>query len=140
MPIYKDNAQNRKLKRVGMGYGKECSPCKVKKKEELKPPPEVKKSNNNVKLNILLGYGSDGLPIKEKMDIIQVEKWFTNKGYNPFTDKQKKSIMEMIKEKNINWAIKKSKGKTDLYSFIPITELMGDTNNLGTFKIKRKKL
>ena len=36
MPIYKDNAQNRKLKRVGMGYGKECSPCKVKKKEEPK--------------------------------------------------------------------------------------------------------
>ena len=38
MPIYKDNAQNRRLKRVGMGYGKECSPCKVKKKEEPKKP------------------------------------------------------------------------------------------------------
>ena len=137
MPVYKDNSQNRKMKRVGMGYGKECSPCKVKNKTPEKPPVKNKKSNNNVKLNIHLGYGSDGLPIKEKMDIIQVEKWFTNKGYNPFTDKQKKSIMEMIKEKNINWAIKKSKGKTDLYSFIPITKSFGDTNNLGTFKIKR---
>ena len=47
MPIYKDNAQNRKLKRVGMGYGTECSPCKVKKKEEPKKPkkkPKEKKS------------------------------------------------------------------------------------------------
>ena len=36
MPIYKDTPQNRKLKRVGMGYGKECSPCKVKKKSAHK--------------------------------------------------------------------------------------------------------
>lgn len=154
MAIYKDNAQNRKLKRVGMGYGKECSPCKVKKKEEPKkkklekkkpikkksePKPDLK-PDNNVKLNILLGYGSDGLPIKEKMDIIQVEKWFTNKGYNGFTKKQKESIMALIREKNYDWAIKLSKGKTDLYSFIPITAGMGDTNNLGTFKIKRKSI
>ena len=43
MPIYKDNAQNRRLKRVGMGYGTECSPCKVKKKEEPKKPKKPKK-------------------------------------------------------------------------------------------------
>ena len=31
MPLYKDNKENRRLKRVGMGYGKECSPCELKK-------------------------------------------------------------------------------------------------------------
>mgnify|MGYP003652888701 CR=1 FL=1 len=44
MPIYKDTPQNRRLKRVGMGYGKECSPCEVKKKESSpKPKPAPKK-------------------------------------------------------------------------------------------------
>ena len=47
MPLYKDNAQNKRLKRVGMGYGKECSPCKPKsqnkKDKEIKPPKKDKK-------------------------------------------------------------------------------------------------
>tara|TARA_R110000851_G_scaffold281384_1_gene434830 strand:+ start:112 stop:642 length:531 start_codon:yes stop_codon:yes gene_type:complete len=42
MPIYKDNANNRRLKRVGMGYGKECSPCKPKSKSASKPAPAPK--------------------------------------------------------------------------------------------------
>ena len=41
MPIYKDTPQNRKLKRVGMGYGKECSPCEVKKKVKIKKKPNI---------------------------------------------------------------------------------------------------
>ena len=36
MPLYKDNAENRRLKRVGMGWGKECSPCDKKKKSASK--------------------------------------------------------------------------------------------------------
>ena len=32
MPVYKDNAENRRLKRVGMSWGKACQPCKTKKK------------------------------------------------------------------------------------------------------------
>ena len=36
MPIYKDNAQNRKLKRVGMSWGKACQPCATKKKVLIK--------------------------------------------------------------------------------------------------------
>ena len=44
MPIYKDTPQNRKLKRVGMGYGTECSPCEVKKKEDKKV--KIKKKPN----------------------------------------------------------------------------------------------
>ena len=44
MAIYKDTPQNRKLKRVGMGYGKECSPCEVKKKEDKKV--KIKKKPN----------------------------------------------------------------------------------------------
>tara|TARA_R110000822_G_scaffold37243_3_gene104380 strand:+ start:78 stop:881 length:804 start_codon:yes stop_codon:yes gene_type:complete len=36
MPVYKDTANNRKLDRVGMGYGKECSPCKVKRADSTK--------------------------------------------------------------------------------------------------------
>ena len=39
MPIYKDNAQNRRLKRVGMSWGKECQPCKTKKKPAARPKP-----------------------------------------------------------------------------------------------------
>ena len=35
MPIYKDNANNRRLKRVGKAYGKECQPCEVKKKKKV---------------------------------------------------------------------------------------------------------
>ena len=48
MPLYKDNAQNKRLKRVGMGYGKECSPCKVKKKSAPKEDEKgkLKLSNN----------------------------------------------------------------------------------------------
>ena len=42
MPIYKDNANNRRLKRVGMGYGKECSPCEPKSKSASKPAPAPK--------------------------------------------------------------------------------------------------
>ena len=41
MPIYKNNAQNRRLKRVGMGYGKSCAPCEVKKGNA--PPKKAKK-------------------------------------------------------------------------------------------------
>ena len=40
MPVYKDTANNRKLKRVGMGYGKECSPCKIKEKSTPKSAPK----------------------------------------------------------------------------------------------------
>ena len=46
MPKYIDNAQNRRLKRVGKGYGKECSPCKVKKKA---PPMKIKKPEHLLK-------------------------------------------------------------------------------------------
>ena len=35
MPIYKDNAENRRLKRVGMSWGKACQPCKTNKKKVL---------------------------------------------------------------------------------------------------------
>ena len=52
MPIYKDNAQNRKLKRVGMGYGTECSPCKVKKKEEPEKKEKPEKKEEPEKLNL----------------------------------------------------------------------------------------
>ena len=40
MPFYKDTPQNRRLKRVGMGYGKECSPCKPKKEAPKKEAPK----------------------------------------------------------------------------------------------------
>ena len=42
MPLYKDNANNRRLKRVGKGYGKECSPCEPKSKSASKPAPAPK--------------------------------------------------------------------------------------------------
>ena len=105
------------------------------------PMQESKPKQDNIesiKLNIRLGYDKKGLPINDKLNIIEVEKWFIKRGYNSFTDKQKKSIMNLIKEKNTDWAIKQSKGKTDLYSLIPITKGMGDDNNLGTFKIKKQ--
>ena len=49
MPIYKDNKENRRLKRVGMGYGKECSPCKLKKNTTTPTPstPKPKKKAYN---------------------------------------------------------------------------------------------
>ncbi len=40
MPKYKDNAQNRKLNRVGKYWGTECSPCEAKKASSPKKAPE----------------------------------------------------------------------------------------------------
>ena len=49
MPIYKDNAQNRRLKRVGKSWGKECQPCETKKKTSApKSKPATKKEKEYI--------------------------------------------------------------------------------------------
>ena len=103
MPIYKDNAQNRKLKRVGMGYGTECSPCKPKKKKKPKKKEEPKKIPKNLKESIEDGSeleGSDpaeGLndPKRKCKKIITASKGLIEaekKGYPKIIDSNKSAF------------------------------------------------
>ena len=91
MPIYKDNAQNRRLKRVGMGYGKECSPCKVKKKSK-KVKPQKKDKEEKGKLKLLPNNPDfDGEYVTKEKFISTIEA----KGYK-FTSSQIKYIDRFI--------------------------------------------
>ena len=125
MPIYKDNAQNRRLKRVGMGYGTECSPCKPKKKKEPKKKEEPKKIPKNLKESIedgseLEGSGPAGggfinpkikcrQIITASKGLIEAEK----KGYPKVIDSNKSAFGDSTDQ---NISLKNPKLKRDRYN------------------------
>ena len=83
MPKYIDNAQNRRLKRVGMGYGKLCSPCEVKKnkkqliKNKGRPTKPVKKKEPFIKRAEIRKI--EPLPLSDRKTVIDLRVKKTQK-------------------------------------------------------------
>ena len=80
MPKYINNAQNRRLKRVGKGYGKMCKPCEVKENKKklitnkgrpTKPPPKKEKGYTSEKGTAGQWVKGKFIPVKKKEPLVK---------------------------------------------------------------------